>query len=119
MTDETRDLLDKYAARTVGLSWYSAETWKRLEAIPEARIEKSYQDFVRSFEKLKRSYAAQGIKTEIMPIDLDQMTAWCHRNGYEIDSTGRSVYGSVLTMARDHPAVLDNPVIDNVTRTVQ
>jgi hypothetical protein len=47
------------------------------------------------------------------------MIAWCHRNGYEIDGTGRAVYGTVLTAARDDPSVLNQPVIDNVTRTQQ
>jgi hypothetical protein len=119
MTDEMQDLLDKYKIKTVGLGWYDAETWKRLAAIPEARIEKSYQDFVSSFENCVRRNAAQGIKTEVMPIDLDHMIAWCHRNGYEIDTAGRSVYGNVMQMARDDPAVLDNPVVDTITRTIQ
>jgi hypothetical protein len=47
------------------------------------------------------------------------MVAWRHRNGYEIDDKGRSIYGTVLPMARDDPSVLDKPIIDNITRSAQ
>jgi hypothetical protein len=40
------------------MAWYSPEAWKQLAAIPEARIEKSYQDFVRAFERGVREFAA-------------------------------------------------------------
>jgi hypothetical protein len=54
---------------------------------------------------MEREYAAHGICTRRLEIDIDQMIAWCHRNGYEIDDTGRAVYGSVLTAAQDDPAL--------------
>ena len=59
-----------------------------------------------------------GIKVEKLTIDIEQMTAWCHRNGYEIDDKGRSVYGSVLLQSRDNPNALQAPVVDN-TRVLQ
>jgi len=52
-------------------------------------------------------------------IDVSAMTEWCHRNGYEVDGTGRTVYCAMLTMARDDPDMLNKPVVDNVTRSVQ
>jgi hypothetical protein len=103
---------------TMGVAWYSAEAWKQLEVIPEAGIAKSYADFVRTFETLARKFAAQGIAVEKMPIDLEQMRAWCHRRGYEIDDKGRAVYGTMVLMARDHPGAFVAPVIDHM-RTVQ
>jgi hypothetical protein len=102
---------------TVGMAWYDAEAWRQLEAIPEADIQKSYRDFVRTFETLARKIAAQGFVVEKIPVDVEQMRAWCHRHGYEIDER-RAVYGTMLLMARDHPDALDAPVIDN-TRTLQ
>ena len=103
---------------TIGVAWYSPETWQQLAAIPEARIQKTYADFVRGFDRIVRDLTMQGIKVEKLTIDIEQMTAWCHRNGYEIDDKGRSVYGSVLTMARDHPNALQGPVVDK-TRVLQ
>jgi hypothetical protein len=102
----------------VGVSWYSPATWKRLAAIPEACIRKSYREFVRACERMERALAAQGICTRRLVIDIDQMIAWCHRNGYEIDDRGRAIYGIVLTAAQDDPQALDMP-IEDPTRSVQ
>jgi hypothetical protein len=103
----------------VSMAWYSPVAWARLKAIPEARVEMSYPGFVRNFETLSRNFAAQGIKVEKVSVDVDQMIAWCHRNGYVVDTTGRTIYGSVLLMAREDPKVLDAPIVDNITRSVQ
>ena len=102
----------------VGLGWYSPSAWKRLEAIPEAGIQKSYREYVRAVERIEREFAARGIRTQRLTVDTDQMIAWCHRNGYEIDE-GRSVYGTVLAMAQSNPEALDAPIKDNITRVVQ
>jgi hypothetical protein len=40
------------------VAWYSPETRETLAAIPEARIEKSYQDFLRSASELGRQLVA-------------------------------------------------------------
>jgi hypothetical protein len=106
----------------VSLASYTAEAWKRLQSIPESRIDTSftYAHLLHKIEKIERDFVAQGVKYKKVAIDvdqIDQMIAWCHRNGYEIDSKGRSVYGSVLAMAQDDPSVLDNPITDN-TRNI-
>jgi hypothetical protein len=87
--------------RAVGVAWYSEKAWKRLESMPEARIEKTYADYLRAVENSERELAAFGLKTERMQINIDHMTAWCHRNGYEIDGKGRSAYGTMLIAARE------------------
>ena len=103
----------------LGMAWYTPEAWAQLKAIPEARIEMSYRAYVRNYEAYARRFAAEGIKVERVAVNVDQMLAWCHRNGYAVDTTGRAIFGIVLTMARDDPCVLDNPITDNVTRSVQ
>jgi hypothetical protein len=100
------------------MAWYSPKAWRRLEAIPEAHLQKSYRDFVRTFETLARKFAMQGFAVEKILIDIEQMCTWCRRHGYQIDGKGRAVYSSVALMARDDPAALHAPVIDN-TRVVQ
>jgi hypothetical protein len=100
------------------MAWYSPEAWEQLVAMPEARIEKSYRDFVHAFERGMREYAALGMRAEKIEIDVARMTEWCHRNGYEVDHKGRAAYVCVLMMARDDPNMLDAPVVDK-TRVVQ
>ena len=46
-------------------------------------------------------------------------SAWCHRNGYEIDGKGRSAFAGALTVAQDDPTRLDKPIVDNITRSIQ
>jgi hypothetical protein len=102
----------------IGIAWYTPETWKQLAAIPKACIEIDYQHFIRKAEKLEQQFVARGMRTERITIDVERMTAWCHRNGYEIDSKGRSVFVVVQAMARDDPEALNAPV-DDRTRVVQ
>jgi len=102
----------------MGVAWYTSKAWKQLEALPEAQIEKSYQDFVRAFNRIMQDLAAQGMRAEKVVIDdIAPMVEWCHRNGYEVDHKGRAAYGALLTMARDDPDALNAPVIDT-TRVV-
>jgi hypothetical protein len=102
----------------VGLSvaWYTPAAWARLETMPEAEIEKTYKEFVRASEALMRRAVADGMrpqKTVIDVADIDEMIAWCHRHGYEIDAKGRAAYGVVRAMGG-----LNKPFTDE-TRSVQ
>ena len=102
----------------IGIAWYTPEAWAQLAAMPEARIEKSYKDFVRTFERIAREYTAMGLRVEKLAIDVAKMTEWCQRNGYQVDTTGRTIYGSMVMLARDDPEVMNRPPIDK-TRSVQ
>jgi hypothetical protein len=103
-------------APSLTFAWYTPAAWERLAAIPEAEIEKTYQEFVHSFEAAWRGFAAQGMRPRKMVIDvadIDEMIEWTHRNGYEIDAKGRAGYGVVRSMGG-----LDKPFVDE-TRSVQ
>jgi hypothetical protein len=56
---------------SIGVAWYTPEAWQQLAAMPEARIEKSYQDFVRSFERTVRGFAAHSGRGIIVYADAD------------------------------------------------
>jgi hypothetical protein len=107
-----------YPVSAMGVAWYTPEMWAQLAAMPEARIEKSYRDFVRTFERTVREYTAMGLRVEKLMIDVAKMAEWCHRNGYEIDTKGRATYGSMLMLARDDPEVMNRPPVDK-TRSLQ
>jgi hypothetical protein len=100
----------------VAVTFYTPSAWKRLAAMPEARIEKSYTEFVRDFERAMRGAVASGVRVEKVVIDaadIDDMIEWCHRNGYEIDAKGRPAYSAVRAMG-----ALDEPITDK-TRPLQ
>lgn len=104
----------------IGMSWYSKETWQELQAIPEAKIEMTYPQFVSKVERQIAAMRAQGYAVEKVPINIGQMVAWCHKHGYEVDSAGRSVFGVVLMTARAEGLdVMTMPFEDRITRSVQ
>ena len=110
---------ERYDIRGTSMGVYSAEVWERLLTIPEADIEMTYAEYLRKLERTERDFVARGIEVKKVPIDdVDQMIAWCHRNGYEIDSKGRAVYGAALAMADGDPAAMNKPIIDK-TRNIQ
>ena len=66
----------QYNIDTIGVAFYSLETWQCLAAMPEARIEKSYQDFVRSFDagtQLSRTFRPPPAGDEPPPQPLDRL----------------------------------------------
>ncbi len=86
-----------------------AQKHGRLETIPEAEIEMSYDDYQHNLESIDREFKANGLKYELVPVDIDLMTAWCHCNGLKIDSKGRATYGAVLASSRKDPTALTKP----------
>jgi hypothetical protein len=110
--------LEGYDVRDMGAAWYTPETWRELRAHPEAKIEKTYSEYVRGYERAVAGYTAQGFRVVKLPIDIALMVEWCHAHGYEIDGKGRAVFGAALMNAhgtgRD---IMTTPFRDD-TRTV-
>lgn len=100
----------------MGVAWYSPEAWQQLAALPEARIQKSYDDFIRTFNNLTRDYTARGVQFQTFNINIDHMLKWCARHGYAPDAHGRAAYGAALQLAGDD--AMSAKVIDN-TRVLQ
>jgi hypothetical protein len=76
----------------MSMAWYTPETWRELQAIPEAEIEilRTYCGYVK---RLIAGLTAQGWRVVKVPVNVSQMVEWCHRHGYEADTRGRAAYG--------------------------
>ena len=48
----------------LAMGWYTPATWRELQAIPEAKIEMSYPQFVRKVERMIAGYEAQGVQVQ-------------------------------------------------------
>jgi len=103
----------------IAWGWYTPETWRELQAIPEAAIEMTYPEFVRKCERQIADLEAQGFRVEKVFIDVGQMVEWCRRNGYEIDSRGRAAFGAALALARSSGQDVMAITIEDRTRSVQ
>jgi hypothetical protein len=103
----------------IAMGWYTPETWRELSAHPEAKIEKTYSEYVRDCERFIAGCPAQGLRVVKVPIDIPLMIEWCHAHGYEIDSAGRSVFGTVLRAAQDAGDDIRTMLFRDDTRTVQ
>jgi hypothetical protein len=111
--------LQGYDVRDMGVAWYTPEAWRKLCAHPEAKIQKTYSEYLRSYDRVIAGYAAHGIRVVKLPIDIAQMAEWCHAHGYEIDGKGRAVFGSALMAAHDAGKdIMTMPFRDD-TRTAQ
>jgi hypothetical protein len=103
----------------IGVARYTPETWRELRARPEAKIEKTYSEYVRSYERATAGYTAQGFRVVKLPIDIALMVEWCHAHGYEIDSKGRAAFGAVLMTSYDAGEDIRTMPFRDDTRTVQ
>jgi hypothetical protein len=103
----------------IAMGWYTPETWRELRAHPEARIEKTYSEYLRCCDRFIAGCPAQGLRVVKVPIDIPLMIEWCHAHGYEIDSGGRAVFAGVLLGAQDAGDDIMSMEFRDATRTVQ
>ena len=111
-----REIGDDHNA--IGVAWFTPETWRELRAHPEAKIEDTYSEYVRRYERALAAFTAQGFRVVKVPIDISLMIEWCHAHGYEIDSGGRAVFATVL-LANDAGEDVMSIEFRDDARTVQ
>ena len=89
---------------TIGMSWYTPESWERLRAVADDRATLgTFDAYQRKAERAIREFAAQGIKVEKVLLDIDDLVRWCRREGYAIDQRGRAAYGVALLVSVGDP----------------
>jgi hypothetical protein len=103
----------------IAMAWFSPESWRQLEAVSDAAVCGSYEEFLRHATEMVRAFEAEGIEVEKHFLDVPHMVAWCRRWGYRIDSKGRAAYGSALLAAGGDPAELDRRGFVDHTRPQQ
>jgi len=91
-----KEVLDAYRVKTIALAWYTPESWERLRAVADDRAALgSHAAFVRKADRLAREYQAQGFAVEKILVDIDELAAWCRREGVRITQRSRATYGAV------------------------
>jgi hypothetical protein len=78
----------------VGVGWYRSEQWERLVEISSDRdrLEDTHEEWLenasRAFDRLKR----EGLPVVKMEIDVEDLLAWCTKNGLAVNGESRAKY---------------------------
>jgi len=86
----------------VGIAWYQREQWARLRelAADVDALEEDYDAWVASAERSLAMVRSQGLAVERVAVDVDDIAAWCTREGRPFDSKARSEYVAQLMRRR-------------------
>ena len=86
----------------VGFAWYRADQWQRLHELDSGATElhDRHEDWVASAERTIAELASHGIVVERVPVDVDEIAAWCTRHGKRFDSGARSLFVAELLQKR-------------------
>ena len=82
----------------IGVAWFDRDQWKRLkEVAPDsAKLDDSFEDWERNARNVLARIRAEGHRAEMVPIDVEQLLAWCMLQGLAPDGKARASYVSCL-----------------------
>jgi hypothetical protein len=84
---------NEHVEAACGVAWFDPEQWRRLRQLaadPE-RLEESYEAWVAMAERAIRDLEATGVLIERVPVDTEELVAWCKGQGRPIDSSSGGV----------------------------
>jgi hypothetical protein len=81
----------EYVRTATGIAWYRAEDWQRLRdiAVDPELLARTYHEWVGIAERAINELESRGVLIERVPVDAEELIAWCRREGRPIDSAGR------------------------------
>jgi hypothetical protein len=86
----------EYVEMASGVAWYDREQWQRLREVaadPEV-LEESYDQWVVMAEKAIRDLEAMGMIIERVPINTNDLIAWCNEQDRPIDGSARAEFAA-------------------------
>ena len=86
----------------VGVAWFDRDQWKRLKEIAPDRgaLDDTFEDWERNARRLMAKITADGHRVEAVPVDIDQLLAWCTLQGIAPDGKARASYVTHLLRTR-------------------
>ncbi len=79
-----------------GLAWYRREQWPLLREVaadPEI-LEETYDAWLRIAQKAAVDLAMEGLRTERVDIDVEELVKWCRARSRPVDSSARAKFAS-------------------------
>jgi hypothetical protein len=94
-----------------GVAWYRREQWPLLRkkaADPEI-LEKTYEEWVGMAQKAVLDLAREGVRTERVDIDVEELITWCRSVNRPLDSNARAEFTS-RKLRHKHEAIGEDTV---------
>jgi hypothetical protein len=91
------------AKPVLGVGWYRPEQWALLlaESVDRDQLESTHAEWLTSAEASLDKIRAAGQNPIKIDIDLEDMIAWCARQGIPLDGDARAHYIADQTRLRD------------------
>lgn len=76
----------------VGLAWYRKDEWPQLleVSVDADQLEGSWDEWVRHARKKLARMVTQGVPVEKVDVGVDDLVAWCRRQGRPVDASARA-----------------------------
>ena len=83
----------------LGVGWYDQKQWDLLleHSVDRNDLESTYAEWLVGVAETMDNLTGSGIHCERIPVDVEEMIAWCRENGYPFDGESRSVFISLKT----------------------
>ena len=86
----------------VGFCWYQREEWEKLKAtaVDKDALDDSYDEWKSNATRAIKDLRDVGQLVQKVKINIEQLDAWCEKNGVENTSEARSRYCSEVLKQR-------------------
>jgi hypothetical protein len=78
----------------IGVAWFDRAQWTRLtEVVPDrSKLDDTFEEWERNARRALAQIIAEGHRAKEVPIDVEQLLAWCTLRGLSPDSAARAEY---------------------------
>lgn len=86
-----------------GLAWYRPEQWARLReiSVDADELEATFLEWLVIAEKARRDFEDNFLFPEKVPVDVEELLAWCRERKRPVDGQARSQYVAWLMRERE------------------
>ncbi len=90
------------AKQHLGFAWYTKGQWVRLRELAAdlEALDDSYEDWLRTAEKLVADLSAKGVRVERVPLNVEAAAEWCVKQGRPFNSAARAAFTAELLRKR-------------------
>jgi hypothetical protein len=92
---------------TMLLPDFTQAGWQRLREVADG-ITMSFAEWQATLAKTVREFETKGVQIKLIAMDvaeIDEMVAWCAREGYRVDPKGRAAFIAHKAQADDAPVL--------------